>query len=146
MGQFVLPALVAAGFAVKIISTSPDTVNSVAPVVHANLDNKEELVDALRGQDAVVVCIARGGAIQAQTTIIDAAVEAGVKLFVPSEFGADTLADSLMDAVPIMQAKRKIINYLRSVCERSSLEWAGISSGAFLDWVRIFSSIQLLRG
>ena len=146
MGQFVLPALVAAGFAVTIISTSPNTVNSVAPVVYANLNNKEELVNALRGQDAVVVCIARGGAIQAQITIIDAAVEAGLKLFVPSEFGADTLADSLMDAVPIMQAKRKIISYLRSVCERSSLEWVGIGSGAFLDWVRMLSSIQLFRG
>ena len=44
----------------------------------------DKLVEAFRGQDAVVNCIT-GTEVEEQFKFIDAAVEAGVKRYVPSE-------------------------------------------------------------
>ena len=48
-----------------------------------------QLLSAFKGQDAIVVAISRASAHK-QKDFIDAAVKAGVKRFVPSEFGGDT--------------------------------------------------------
>ena len=45
------------------------------------------LTSAMKGQDVVVLTIG-SAALAAQTTAIDAAIKAGVKRIIPSEFGS----------------------------------------------------------
>lgn len=120
---------------------TPATINGFSParirMVKVSFDDEEELVKTLVGQDAVVVSISKGG-IRAQKALIDAAVKAGVKRFIPSEFGGDTLDDGLMRNVPVLREKRVVLDYLKAAAkENPSFTWTGISSAAFLDWVCI---------
>ena len=55
-------------------------------MVAVDYSNKESIKNALTGVD-VVICTISGTALNLQAGIAAAAKEAGVKLFVPSEFG-----------------------------------------------------------
>eukprot|EP01112_Ceratiomyxa_fruticulosa_P011422 TRINITY_DN3097_c0_g1_i11.p1 TRINITY_DN3097_c0_g1~~TRINITY_DN3097_c0_g1_i11.p1 ORF type:complete len:306 (+),score=70.39 TRINITY_DN3097_c0_g1_i11:743-1660(+) len=101
-------------------------------VVHANIDDKFTLVRAFHGIDAVVSTV--GGALfSKQTVIIDAAVEAGVKRFLPSEFGGST-RDKLVRSEEVLQPKIQIIEYLEKVASQGKITWTGIATGPFFDW------------
>ncbi|KAI9448452.1 NAD-binding protein [Lactarius indigo] len=65
---------------------SKTTVEGDAKVVAVDYSNKESIKSALTGVD-VVICTISGTALDLQAGIIVAAKEAGVKLFIPSEFG-----------------------------------------------------------
>lgn len=91
------------------------------------------LVEALKGQDAVVTAIA-GEATADQTKIIDAAVEAGVKRFVPTEYGVDTSNPAAVEKVPFFKIKENMKKYLEEKAERGLIEWTSFITGAFFDW------------
>lgn len=59
-----------------------DSINSPVKVVKVDLDNHQELVNALKGNEAVIL----SGKGEPER-VIDAAIEAGVKRIIPSEFG-----------------------------------------------------------
>jgi len=54
-----------------------------------DFESPESLLAALKGQDVVISALNREG-LAVQTKIIKPAKEAGVQLFIPSEFGVDT--------------------------------------------------------
>lgn len=56
----------------------------------ADYSSHEDLVSAFKGQDAVVSTVG-APALGDQIKLINAAIEAGVKYFIPSEFGGNTL-------------------------------------------------------
>ncbi|GAO51083.1 NAD(P)-binding protein [Saitoella complicata NRRL Y-17804] len=56
-------------------------------VVVSELKDEAEMVEKLKGVDAVV-SVLNGPGIEAQYEILEAAVKAGVKRFIPSEFGS----------------------------------------------------------
>lgn len=93
---------------------------------------EEELVSAFKGQDAVVVTIPVFDANKIKI-LIDAAIKAGVKRFIPSEFGSDTTQKKVVEKLPIFSPKIEVIEYLRSR-ESSGLSWTAIVTGAFFDW------------
>lgn len=63
--------------------------------------------------------------------LIDAAIAAGVKRFIPSEFGANNLDPRARQLVPTYDIKGAILEYLQKKAEESngSLTWASISCG-----------------
>jgi hypothetical protein len=65
----------------------------------------QSLVDIFTGQDAVVSTVAVGPTIVAQKKVINAAVAAGVKRFIPSECGSSSLDGQLEDFKKLMQPK-----------------------------------------
>lgn len=87
--------------------------------------------DAFQGQDAVI-SIVGGVALGDQEKLIDAAIEAGVKRFIPSEFGSNTPDKRLRDIVPVFEAKFSTVNYLKS--KESAISWTSIITGPFFDW------------
>lgn len=94
------------------------------------------LLSALKGQDAVVSSITTA-AIAQQQAIVDAAVKAGVKSFIPSEFGINTT-----NLVPgsglekILGKKIEIQKLLKKAAEENEgFSWTGVSSSLFFDWV-----------
>jgi uncharacterized protein YbjT (DUF2867 family) len=91
------------------------------------------LESAFKGQDAVISLVGNTG-FAGQKAFVDAAIAAGVKRFVPSEFGSDTASARLRELVPIFNAKRAIINYAKTK-EGSGLTWTGFITGPFFDWV-----------
>ena len=67
--------------------------------------------------------------------IVDAAVTAGVKRFIPSEFGSNTLNKKVVELFgATMEAKVKVLNHLKEQ-ESTGLTWTGIATGPFFDWV-----------
>jgi hypothetical protein len=90
------------------------------------------LAAALKNQDAVVSLLgsgALGGG--AQLALIDAAAAAGVRRFIPSEFGHNTGSDAVVSLVPIFGGKRSFVERLRS---HSPLTWTAVITGLFFDW------------
>lgn len=92
---------------------------------------KDNLVSALKDQDAVVSLLGSPGLADAQLALIDAAAEAGVKRFIPSEFGHNTGNKKIVDLVPIFGGKRKFVERIQS---HSSLTWTAVITGLFFDW------------
>ena len=106
-----------------------------------NYASVESLSAALEGQDAVVSAIATV-AVGGQTPLIDAAVQQGVKRFIPSEFGINTRIVEGTAIGKILQGKVKTVDYLEEKSKANpSFTWTGVSSGLFFDWVRITSSL-----
>jgi hypothetical protein len=90
---------------------------------------------ALKGQDAVIGLLAGAIVDTVQIKLIDAAIAAGVKRYVSSEFGSDTDDDAVVKAVPgLFTAKQLARDYLKGK-EKQGLSWTGIVNGPFFDWV-----------
>lgn len=91
----------------------------------------DQLVDAFKGQDALVSAMP-GRPYTAHLRIIDAAIQAGVKRFIASEYGNNTCA-AASDLVPLYADKAKVAAYLKTK-ENTSLSWTAIHTGQFFDW------------
>ena len=92
-----------------------------------------ELLEAFKGQDAVVSAITTSSTAQ-QHAIIDAAVKAGVKRFLPSEFGSNTKNPKGRSVIPMLfDGKTSAVDYLKSK-EKDGLTWSAIVTGPFFDW------------
>lgn len=64
--------------------------------------------------------------------MIDAAVQAGIKRFIPSEYGNNT-CDGAADQVPLYADKAKVIAKLKA-SQGTGLTWTAIHAGQFFDW------------
>ena len=65
--------------------------------------------------------------------MIDAAVKAGVKRFVPSEFGCDTRNEKAMTLLPRhFKGKLETVQYLKEK-EKDDLTWTSFVTGPFFD-------------
>lgn len=93
---------------------------------------EDQLLAAFSGQDAVVLTISPNDIGQIKL-LIDGAIKAGVKRFIPSEFGSDTSDHKVVERVPLFAGKEEIVKYLQSK-EPSGLSWTAIINGAFFDW------------
>lgn len=110
----------------------PDVV-----VKKVDYQSVESLTAALEGQDAVVSTIATV-AVGGQTPLVDAAIAAKVKRFIPSEFGINTRKIDNTGIGAILQTKVKTLDYIiEKSKENPWFTWTGISSGIFFDWVSI---------
>ncbi|KAK7549467.1 hypothetical protein IWX49DRAFT_500715 [Phyllosticta citricarpa] len=79
--------------------------------------------------DAIVSMV---GDPAVQTPLIDAAITAGVKRFVPSEFGCNTSDPNVTATVPILAPKCHTAEYLRT--KQDSISWTSLITGLFFDW------------
>lgn len=59
----------------------------------------------------------------------------GVKRFIPSEFGSNTLNARVVELFsPALDLKVSVLKYLKEQ-ESRGLSWTGIATGPFFDWV-----------
>ncbi|KEF51311.1 uncharacterized protein A1O9_12661 [Exophiala aquamarina CBS 119918] len=91
-----------------------------------------QLHDAFKGQDAII-CALSLQSIDQQFKFIDCAVEAGVKVFVPAEFGGNKGAAKHGEKMPLHDTKDLVLEHLRKV-EEHGLSWTAIATGPFIDW------------
>ncbi|CAK1359261.1 Isoflavone reductase P3 [Cercospora beticola] len=130
LGPSVVNALVDAGLTVTVLSKSGKTDKLPSSVKTVKTDySSQSFTDAFKGQDAVVSLLPNH---DGQPPLIDAAIEAGVKFFLPSEFGSDIAGSAKIAALPVFAGKVKTQEYLKS--KQDKISYAFVVNGLFLDW------------
>jgi hypothetical protein len=71
--------------------------------------------------------------LQDQKTLVDAAIEAGIKRIVPSEFSSNLEAKAKDVNLPIVSEKLAIRKYVVEAAAKGKIEWSSINNGPFLD-------------
>ena len=118
--------------AVKRSSSSASFPDSVK-VRTADLSSVDSTTAAFQGQDAVVSTVGTAG-LPGQSVLVEAAVAANVKRFLPSDFGCD-LANPKTSALPVFKSKTEIHKALRdAAAAKPDFSYTLVSSNAFLDW------------
>jgi uncharacterized protein YbjT (DUF2867 family) len=105
---------------------SKTTVEGDAKVIPVDYSDPESIKNALSGVDVVVSTIS-GAALDVQGKIAEAAKEAGVKLFVPSEFGGVTEGET----EGMFGQKASIQDQLKAV----RIPYAVFYTGPFADYI-----------
>lgn len=131
LGPAIVNALVDAGLSVTILSQSGKTSNLPSSVTVKKVDyaSASSVTAALSGIEAFVSLIPKH---DEQNPLIDAAIAAGVKRFLPSDFGSDVPGNALTADLPVFAGKKKTTEYLRSVQDKISHTF--VLNGLFLDW------------
>ena len=91
-----------------------------------------QLVEAFKGQDAIVSGMGFDGKAT-EKRMIGAAIEAGVKRFIPSEYGINNRDERARNLAPVFALKGETQDYLVSK-EGSVLTWTAVATGLWLDW------------
>ncbi|KAK3938163.1 hypothetical protein QBC46DRAFT_318189 [Diplogelasinospora grovesii] len=139
VGAPLVKALLAANFHVTAISReeSTSTFPEGVSVLKADLGSVDSLTKAFAGQDAVVSTIAIP-ALGSQEALVDAAVAAGVRRFLPSEFGHHTLKLATQKGEMLAQLLGSKTQLLEHIIEKSKsnpeFTWTGLATSPFTDW------------
>ncbi|RAL03681.1 aromatic alcohol reductase [Aspergillus ibericus CBS 121593] len=131
LGQAILNQLLKHSFQVTVLSRlrSTHTFPPLVKIRHVDYGSQPSLMTALHGQDAIVSTLPPN-ALDHQLLLIDAAAAAGVRRFIPSEFGSDT-SNPMCAALPVYHSK---IETQKRLADRSGLTYTIICTGPFLDW------------
>ncbi|OQU94686.1 hypothetical protein CLAIMM_01015 [Cladophialophora immunda] len=135
VGPHVLKALTEAGFQVTILTRSKksDAQDSNVKVVEVDYTSVQSLTAALTDIDAVVSTVGHE-AIAAQQTLIDAAIAAGVKRFIPSEYSSCSYNPKI-ENLPTYTPMTRIRQYLDEQAKAGKLTWTVLATGAFLEFL-----------
>lgn len=136
LGKPLVQGLLDAGF--KVTAVTRESSNAVFPdgieVRRADQTSVGSLTKAFAGQDVVVMAIATSESGN-QTPHIDAAVAAGVKRFIPAEWGFNTRREMTGPIKDMLGGKTKTVDYLiEKVKSHPELTWTGIATSSFFDW------------
>lgn len=139
LGPAILKELLANNFRVTLLtrkrSSSAAGVEkserlNIAEIDYSDVDG---LTRELRGIDVVVSTVGNPG-LDNQIPLIDAAVAAGVKRFIPSEFGADPEHEKTKP-LPFYIRKLHILDYLKQkAAGNPGFSYTRVTTHAFLDW------------
>lgn len=126
--------LLTAGFAVTAL-TRPNSKASfpsgvrVVPVDYASVP---DLVEALKGHQAVVSVVGIS-ALDFDKNLVEAAAAAGVKRFIPAEYGAD-LSNPRNRGLFLHASKVEVEELLVQKSKEQGMTYTFIYTGPFLDW------------
>uniref|UniRef100_A0A0W0EZH7 NmrA-like domain-containing protein n=1 Tax=Moniliophthora roreri TaxID=221103 RepID=A0A0W0EZH7_MONRR len=147
IGKHILKAFLSVGVNPLILTRKTSNTDTALPssltVAKVDIDNVEEIAEVLKKHGIeVVVSAISGSAFDAQQkALADAAKEAGVKLFAPSEFGGVTeganRAPNAHPTSPLVQ-KDRFAEYLKS----KGLPWTRFFTGAFHGFVPWFGAVE----
>ncbi|PTB35639.1 uncharacterized protein TrAFT101_009325 [Trichoderma asperellum] len=132
LNPIVISSLQSHGFSVSVLVRNTSNVVPPAGITVYRTDYSDSsLLLAFKDQDAVVNTITMPD-FAAQKKMIDIAVLARVKRFIPAEFGIDTSKEETVEIMTFLKMKPQIIQYLRSIQDK--ITWTGIITGPFFDW------------
>ncbi|PMD16869.1 NAD(P)-binding protein [Hyaloscypha hepaticicola] len=133
IGSSIFKAIVESGkFKVSVLSRLESTTTYTADITVIKSDYSEEsLVDAFKGQDAVVSALGAAGLAE-EFKIIDACVRAGVKRFLPSEFSSNPQNAKAAALIPVFDLKVRVNEYLKAQ-ESKGLTWTAVVAGVAFE-------------
>ncbi|KAK4897183.1 hypothetical protein LTR27_005076 [Elasticomyces elasticus] len=136
LGPTLLLALQAAGFEASAVTRASSSYEPPAGIRVIRTDfSLKALQESLQGQDAVVSAIGDAG-LDIQMTLVDAAVAAGVRRYIPSNFGADYSRGVVAGFEDTPAAKKKLLNHIEAKATANpSFTWADLTTGLWIDWV-----------
>lgn len=134
LGPAILDQLLKAGFEVTVLTRkgSSHTFPPSVKTAIVDYDSLDSLVEALRGQDAVVSSLA-SAALSKQLLLVDAAAKAGVRRFLPSEFGSNTVHEKTSQ-LPCFGDKVAVQKALQKHAAAGNLTYTVVANGPFFDW------------
>ncbi|KAL8707179.1 MAG: hypothetical protein Q9220_007746 [cf. Caloplaca sp. 1 TL-2023] len=114
-------------------TADPDLIGAVA--VRADFSSLDSLIAALSGHDALLSCVPGGATdFASQKLLIDAAIEAGVKLFFASEYSANVMSRQYSQfPTQFVGEKPRIRRYLEEKAQAGSIAWTALNGGPFFD-------------
>ncbi|UKZ68384.1 uncharacterized protein TrAtP1_009423 [Trichoderma atroviride] len=134
VGKIILEELVADGsFNITVISRKDSSATFPSRVTVYKSDfSDRDLEAAFKGQDAVISALGKDG-LDEQKKLIDAAISAGVRRFLPSEFSASSQNASVLQLLPLFGQKTELIEYLKAK-QSADFSWTGIATSLLFDW------------
>lgn len=136
LGSHILQALLQSElFKVTVLTRQSSQADFLASVnvIRVDYTSVPDLTNALSGQDAVV-SVLKTSARDAQIPLIEAAVAAGVKRFLPSEFSAN-LGNPKAASLPVYHPNIKINEFIQQKSrDHPQFTYTSIRNGPFLDW------------
>ncbi|KAG4440328.1 hypothetical protein IFR05_004180 [Cadophora sp. M221] len=96
---------------------------------HIQTDFSESELQAYFKDVDTVICTLMGSDLHLAGPLVDAAATAGVKLFIPPEYGLDTSNSKIRDLLPPYRTRFEIQEKLRA----SGMDWRAIYSGIGLE-------------
>ncbi|GAB7324554.1 hypothetical protein MBLNU13_g08455t1 [Cladosporium sp. NU13] len=122
------------GYQVTVLTrdaTLSKELPSSIKIEQVEYDSQSSLEHALQGHDALISTVAMS-AISNQPQMIDAAIAAGVKWFIPAEYTVNS-RDTLAQAQPMMSSVVAIQKFLAT--KHNQISWFVINCGALLEFV-----------
>lgn len=135
LGPSILNVLLASNlFSITVLTrpTSKHQFPSNVTVLPVDYSSHASLTTALTGQDAVIALFGAESA-DLQLPLLDAAIAAGVRRFIPSDFGSDT-HNELVKSLPVFAKKIEVQNAVVERAAKGLIEYTQIINGPFLDW------------
>ena len=111
----------------------PESCTANVIVKTVDFTSAESLTSALAGQDALIDATFDGADPGLSIRLVDAAVAAGVKHVIPSEFSGDP-ENSKARALPPFQPKSATYKHLCQLGRENKITWSAVCNNAFLDW------------
>ena len=107
----------------------PPHVSSNA-VQHKKSDFSSASLQSSFAKQDLIISTMSGGDSELQARLVDAALAAGVKRFIPHEFGHDTLNKEIQARVRKYFGRAKVIEHLKKVSKANpDFEWTAIATG-----------------
>ncbi|KAF4907633.1 Isoflavone reductase [Colletotrichum viniferum] len=133
IGSHAIPALLAANFVVTIVTHSSDGKRFPPQVKIAVTDfSPQSLQQILSGQDAVL-CFFGHAVLDRQVDVIHAAEKAGVKRFIPSDFGVPKGPNDVPEYRAILGKKAQALDLLKERAKKNSnFTWTSFFNGPLL--------------
>ncbi|KAH8657163.1 hypothetical protein BGZ60DRAFT_545662 [Tricladium varicosporioides] len=137
IGAAILTALLATSqFTITILTRASSTAtfpSSPSLRIIRSDYSLSSIISAFQDQDAVICALGQAG-IGEEIKLIDAAVAAGVKRFIPAEYGVNTINQNVLPLFSgAMDIKMNVLDHLKNQ-EIKGLTWTGIATGPFFDW------------
>lgn len=134
LGKYIVASLLDAQFEVTVLTRlgSTSAVPSSTTAREVDYTSESSLTSALKGHDALVCCIT-SNAVVIQPTLFSAAVAAGIKRIIPSEYGILQVQPKAKDLPPI-QPVVELQELLISTCKSNpQVSYTVLATGVFLD-------------
>lgn len=135
-GTYMAKALIEGGKHRVTAITRPDSKNKVPSGVHeikkVLYNDHSSLVEALKGQDVLIITMAVMAPRDSQTKLIDAAFDAGVRYIMPNEWGTDKDPEGSKDTF-LHEPLVKIRNYVEEK-GGDKMSWIALCCGFWYEF------------
>ncbi|MCJ1396351.1 hypothetical protein MMC18_009241 [Xylographa bjoerkii] len=133
-GKFIVEAMLKNGKHNITAITREGSTNKIAEGVHVkkvDYNDHASLVNALKGQDALVITMGVTAPPDQQTKLIEAAAAAGMPWVLPNEFGGDGLNEEAGKDAFLGPPKKAVRDHIEKLGKSS---WIGIACGFWYEF------------
>jgi len=125
-------------FNITVLTRDTSKVPSLPGVKAVKVDYTDQagLTSILKAANADAVVATLGTPptlLEIETALLNASIEAGVKRFIPTEFGLDTSKPS-GQKILLMGYKIAFLDILKKAAQEGKITYTAIPTGPFLDW------------